>query len=743
MDKINFLDTFRNNHCVPVDTVHMQIAKKVTDAIIVGDGVKHIGAAERFRHKKRVIVTGIFRRHKVILVGIADIKVRSDHIDVRGNPLSGSFFSTGTTPVSCSITDAEGAIYPCSFTVTVNDTEKPVVSCPGNLTLPMLAGQCGAPVTLSATATDNCTVSPTINYSTNGVGISSNAFFPLGTTLVTATATDAAGNVSTPCTFNVEVVDYTGDAFPTPCWRGKASSTFQQWVFSTSASPGVPFNPELQINPNGTPQATVTLGAFASGWINQSSAFGCRQGLWDLGRAGTLALNVPDLVSAGGERYIRVQVTQFQDPHNYTQLASLAVGPSATQVGASVQTNIGTVYLGASPLGNWVVSETLWRLSASASADSIVITAGANGSLLDQVVVDTLNLQFAAPPNQTVTLAAGQCSTNMSWVTPAADACTNLGVISYINGQSASSPAAFLPGVTPVSVVITDAENAKLTNNFTVTVIDNQPPAFTSIAATEDQPYSGTVNVMNGVAATVQGTVNFTIQASVKACGSAPVVTLTNGVNTASATFVNQSPAGTYNYSWTVSPTTANGTWTATATAFDAADTVATSFTLAVNVAQITGQVQLDGFLGTGTVPPNTRAVTFVATTNNPVAGTNVLQSWTVTLNNVSGDTFNYVLTGVPPNANGLSAKTDWNLRKKLPVVLDANEQGVANFTDPSLLLGGDVNGDNIVNAFDYNVLEDNWFSVAPEADIVGFGTINAYDYNILENNWFITGDPQ
>jgi len=58
-------------------------------------------------------------------------------------------------------------------------------------------------------------------------------------------------------------------------------------------------------------------------------------------------------------------------------------------------------------------------------------------------------------------------------------------------------------------------------------------------------------------------------------------------------------------------------------------------------------------------------------------------------------------------------------------------------------LLGGDVNGDNIVNAFDYNVLENNWFLVAPVADIVGYGTVNTFDYNILENNWFIAGDPQ
>jgi hypothetical protein len=74
-----------------------------------------------------------------------------------------------------------------------------VITCPGNITQNNDPGQCGAAVTYQATATDNC--SATVSYS-----IAPGSFFPVGTTTVTATATDPAGNQSS-CSFTVTVVD--------------------------------------------------------------------------------------------------------------------------------------------------------------------------------------------------------------------------------------------------------------------------------------------------------------------------------------------------------------------------------------------------------------------------------------------------------------------------------------------------------------------------------------------------------
>src|SRR6185436_7657836 len=102
------------------------------------------------------------------------------------SPASGSFFPVGTTTVTATATDASGHTASCTFTVTVVDAQNPSITCPANITRNNDANQCGAVVTYTATASDNCP-GTTISYSP-----ASGSFFPVGTTTVTATATDAS-----------------------------------------------------------------------------------------------------------------------------------------------------------------------------------------------------------------------------------------------------------------------------------------------------------------------------------------------------------------------------------------------------------------------------------------------------------------------------------------------------------------------------------------------------------------------
>jgi hypothetical protein len=115
-------------------------------------------------------------------------------------PASGSFFPIGTTPVTCTVTDPCGGSASCSFTVTVVDTEPPVITCPTDITVFNDPGRNGAFVNFSEpTVSDNC---PGV---TSVCSPASGSFFPPGTTTITCTATDAAGNTST-CLFNVRVI---------------------------------------------------------------------------------------------------------------------------------------------------------------------------------------------------------------------------------------------------------------------------------------------------------------------------------------------------------------------------------------------------------------------------------------------------------------------------------------------------------------------------------------------------------
>lgn len=69
---------------------------------------------------------------------------------------SGDFFPVGTTTVTCSVTDDAGNSVSCSFTVTVNDTEAPVISCPDDLVVDSDADICGAVVEFEVGILDNC-----------------------------------------------------------------------------------------------------------------------------------------------------------------------------------------------------------------------------------------------------------------------------------------------------------------------------------------------------------------------------------------------------------------------------------------------------------------------------------------------------------------------------------------------------------------------------------------------------------
>lgn len=118
-------------------------------------------------------------------------------------PASGSFFPVGSTTIVFRATDASGNSTTCAFTVTVNDTQLPVLSCPGNLTFNTNPGVCGAMGMWNGpTATDNC---PGVVV-TFVSGMASGALFPVGNTTIVYRATDAAGN-NTTCSWIVTVID--------------------------------------------------------------------------------------------------------------------------------------------------------------------------------------------------------------------------------------------------------------------------------------------------------------------------------------------------------------------------------------------------------------------------------------------------------------------------------------------------------------------------------------------------------
>lgn len=138
-------------------------------------------------------------------------------------PAPGSLFPLGTTTVTCS--ESPGAVptpklkvtssTPCTFTVTINDTQPPVITCPANVIKPADPNKCTALVTYPAPAvTDNCgaAAAPGVKVIQPDVPLvpacnpASGSIFPKGTTTVLCTVLDAHSNQAS-CRFNVTVTD--------------------------------------------------------------------------------------------------------------------------------------------------------------------------------------------------------------------------------------------------------------------------------------------------------------------------------------------------------------------------------------------------------------------------------------------------------------------------------------------------------------------------------------------------------
>ncbi|MGB0978824.1 MAG: HYR domain-containing protein, partial [Croceimicrobium sp.] len=123
---------------------------------------------------------------------------------------SGGTFALGTTTVTVTATDADGNNRTVSFDVTVSDIVDPTISnVPANITVGNDAGSCDAVVNFTLpTVSDNCTGATITSSHASG------STFPLGTTTVSFTATDGAGNTSS-ASFEITVNDQEAPVFTT------------------------------------------------------------------------------------------------------------------------------------------------------------------------------------------------------------------------------------------------------------------------------------------------------------------------------------------------------------------------------------------------------------------------------------------------------------------------------------------------------------------------------------------------
>jgi len=175
-----------------------------------------------------------------------------DAATVSCTPASGSTFPVGVTTVACTATDTHGNTSNASFTVTVTDTTPPVVTI--TVSSPVEAsGPSGATVVYTADASD--TVSGSLPASCTPL---SGSTFALGSTTITCSATDNAGNKGT-ATATVVVRDTSAPTLSLPANITTAATSASGAVVTYSVTATDPNNPQSDLTVSCNPASGSTF----------------------------------------------------------------------------------------------------------------------------------------------------------------------------------------------------------------------------------------------------------------------------------------------------------------------------------------------------------------------------------------------------------------------------------------------------------------------------------------------------
>lgn len=371
---------------------------------------------------------------------------------------SGSTFPVGVSTVTYTATDLAGNTSTCSFTITVIDNESPVISnCPSNITLNNTPGLCTAVATWTApVATDNC---PGSVLAQTG-GLPSGSVFPLGTSTISYTVTDAAGNTAT-CSFTVTVVDNEAPAF-TNCSANinltttSACSAVATWTTPTATDNcGVPTVVQTQgpVSGSNFPIGTTTVSYLATDAAGNTEV--CTFDVTVTDGTAPIITGCPANISAVNS------LGQCGAIITWTQPSATDNCGSANLVQTAGPAS-GTLF----PIGTTTVTYTATDAAGNVSTCQFTVT-----------VTDNEAPTFANCPTNISQQATAGCDAVVNWIAPTAtDNCSGATLTaSHTSGSS------FPIGTTTVTYTATDADGNTSTCTFDITIT---PPAAISLSTT-------------------------------------------------------------------------------------------------------------------------------------------------------------------------------------------------------------------------------------------------------------------
>ncbi|MBI4311130.1 MAG: HYR domain-containing protein, partial [Chloroflexi bacterium] len=425
-------------------------------------------------------------------------------------PASGSTFAVGTTVVTCSATDTRGNTGSASFSVTVRDTMAPALTVPASA-VAEAAGSGGAVVTFAASGTDSVSGAVTASCSPP-----SGSLFPVGTTTVTCTATDGAGNTGS-ASFSVTVADTTPPVVTVPANIAAEASgaTGAAVAFTSSASDIVD-----------GPLATTCTPASGSTFAIGTTAVAC-SATDNRGNTGSASFSVT---------VVDTTPPAVTVPANFI---AEATGPA----GATVTFTSSASDIVDGPLAATCThaSGSTFAIGTTAVTCSATDTRGNTASASFSVTVADTTAPVVTVPANITAEASGPTGVAVAFTASATDLVDGAVSVSCIPASGST----FAIGTTAVTCSATDTRGNTASASFSVTVADTTAPVVTvpaSITAEATGPAGAAVAFIASATDLVDGAVSvscipasgstFAIGTTTVACSS----TDTRG-NTGSASF--------------------------------------------------------------------------------------------------------------------------------------------------------------------------------------------------------------
>lgn len=404
---------------------------------------------------------------------------------VVNSPASGSFFPKGNTTVTSTATDANGNVAVKTFVITVVDTQAPTITAPGNITVNAATGTCAANVSFTATAADNCP-GVSISYSKNP-GTS----FAKGSTVVTATATDAAG-LTASTTFTVTVVDVqpptitTGASSATVACNAGSAAALSAWLASNGGAVAVD----------------------ACGPVMWSNNFSALNGSCGATGAATVIFTATDGSGNKSTTTATFTVVDTTAPTITTAASALTLESSGASTTAAISawlaSNGGASATDSCSAVTW--SNNYAGLSdgcgATGTATVIFVATDACGNISKTqatiTVVDTTAPTLTAASNLTVQSdGAGNLAALNTWLAGNGGATgTDIGgLVTWTNNFASVSDGCGTTGSATVTFTATDECGNAVSTTATFTIKDTIAPTINTAAANQTVESDGAGNV--------------------------------------------------------------------------------------------------------------------------------------------------------------------------------------------------------------------------------------------------------